>query len=257
MIRPTFPQLTFIALSNCHANTQATLEDALPNLIHLLGDLHQPLHLADHLQGGNEAPAFFTPFNRISPVSTTLHLIYDFWIPNQLIQSYRGVTNFVQHMAQLLRGKYGEFGEEVRRSWVKCVFAEQETSTVRAFMPLGITTSPLRMARRCVGEWAVESMDMSCKYQLWKGWADHQDLSKGAYNERAKQVVYMLIAKTAWRIAVVLEILFKTCPIGMVNGVLYANPGDYPPPPPTSHAESVLSAAQVFSTSPQKQVVVF
>jgi hypothetical protein len=87
---------------------------ALKFLLHLVGDLHQPLHAADNKdRGGNDVPTFFGDFS----TPTNLHSYWDNHLAQQLGNDSRAVgANLIK---QITKAKADEWSKGTPTDWAR------------------------------------------------------------------------------------------------------------------------------------------
>jgi hypothetical protein len=95
--------------------------EALKWVVHLMGDIHQPLHVADHHdQGGNRVEVAFFGARDNAPYGTIrLHTIWDVQIVERLINARRGEAAIVSapvSRAQKAQWERGSIADWMRES---------------------------------------------------------------------------------------------------------------------------------------------
>lgn len=161
-----------------HENFQRA-KDALRFVVHLVGDLHQPLHLGRASDfGGNDFRV--TWFGR----QTNLHSVWDGSIVGRRIDLDFGgdETKFLTYLLKKL-------GTEPWRSSIRRWRACRSGGAV------------------CPQEWAQESADYVCKV-VYNGITNGTALTEAYYN-RAIPVVEETIVKGAVRLANVINEIYK------------------------------------------------
>ena len=95
-----------------HNGVLADRARALRYLIHLIGDLHQPLHVSDNGDGGgNCAPVHF---GTVTPV-TNLHALWDSGILESfLLESHLSQEDFARQLDSRYRDRFQEWGSKNR-----------------------------------------------------------------------------------------------------------------------------------------------
>lgn len=73
-----------------------TRREALMFMMHLIGDIHQPLHVEDAYRGGNEIKICFAH----ACTSNNLHSVWDKYIPHKIV----GIENAATHEEEKAAG---------------------------------------------------------------------------------------------------------------------------------------------------------
>lgn len=167
---------------------------ALIFLLHLFGDLHQPLHNVGIARGGNDIPVLF------DGVHTELHFVWDVLIPVKRANGTDGV---------------GE-GEEkaVARDWASKLYRRRVDRDLRVGTqdPLGPLSDAVDYESaectdifnplHCIMAWARESNSAVCEYVMREGADKIRDSELGGrYYEAAVPVVDDLVSKAGSRLA--------------------------------------------------------
>ncbi|CAB4396967.1 unnamed protein product [Rhizophagus irregularis] len=214
--------------------------EALRFLVHFLGDLHQPLHVAAKFRGGNGAKAIFEGHK------TTLHYIWDSRLINKHIRelgynftfSDDNANNFydgpffepyVKYIINLMKTVWKQEVAEwaVCNEEVEYIF---EKETQELLKPNSIlfennnkqthfevnsrrekekySLNKKQTSVSCPEFWAVPLNRLNCQI-VWKDYIPDTELSEGIYYERIKRtrIVEKLLAITGIRIAAVLNSL--------------------------------------------------
>jgi len=161
--------------------------EALKFLVHFVGDIHQPLHVAfTSDKGGNTITGTF------EGASTNLHSVWDTAIiVKRMTDDFGGSqTAFMDYIYSQITGPWSGQAEQ----WVKCADSN----------PIGA----------CSDEWAVESIEDACAYSYVE--ADGKthiesgfDL-EDPYYARNMPIIEMQLAKAGVRMAHVVNSLFTS-----------------------------------------------
>ncbi len=163
---------------------------ALRYLIHLIGDLHQPLHsTSNNDQGGNCVPVQFFSDAKVS----NLHSIWDGMIMNRDMKD-RGVT--VVQMADKLDREY----EKQSGAWTK--HGTEFAKWIWEAHALGLKVTYGDLEPKVPVEKLEESPD--CKAETAKDAALHLHVDQ-SYEQKAVPVIEEQIAKAGYRLAEVLN----------------------------------------------------
>jgi len=154
--------------------------EALKFLIHFIGDIHQPLHVVNRLEGGNLFNVTF--FGRPSE----LHYVWDSAMINHRI-SFDGNDTTEWTMQLLHKLVVGEWSHEVG-SWIHCNDPTPPDSPI------------------CPLEWAAESGAYNC-ISVWPENVHDPALGQRYYNKNLP-VVELQLAKAGVRMAAVLDWVF-------------------------------------------------
>jgi len=169
-------------LANPFLDSEAKAE-ALRFLLHLVGDIHQPLHVSGDQKGG---VGITGTFMRTS--GTNLHVVWDALLLKQRTD-YEFAGNFTRYCRTLLkRIKHGRYAHAAANDWLRC-------SRDAEF-------------GHCSDQWARESARIGCEWAL----TAPDGVSKigdgfvlgVSYYERSIPIVERQIAKAAVRLANVL-----------------------------------------------------
>jgi hypothetical protein len=143
--------------------------------IHLLQDLHQPLHLAGKARGGN---GVMIPLPPPSTRNVSLHEYWDVVAVNALVNRYYGnMTNLVSDL--ILPPEGTEFGDTIDKTF--------------RLMDCNSTSIEL---------WAAESERRNCQY-IWRDTYDSE------YYAEAPDHVFDLMKLSTWRSACYLTNMLK------------------------------------------------
>ncbi|QIW99597.1 hypothetical protein AMS68_005115 [Peltaster fructicola] len=160
--------------------SKAEQQEAYRYIIHLVGDLHQPLHVEGLARGGVDIPVDFEG----SP--TNLHLVWD--------------VNFITR----LRRGMGADEKVIAKLWTKELLLKGDAK------PTTAKCDSLNNARECFLRWARESNAKVCKHVLHEGLTniENKELA-GAYYETnvgvVEDAVYMAGSRLADWLLLVLE----------------------------------------------------
>ncbi len=154
--------------------------------MHLIGDLHQPLHVEDLARGGNEIHVCF----RKACSGNNLHSVWDKYIPHKIVGIPTTATNEQEKIAAA--------------DWAEKLFSLNEETGISAQREC----SDVSKAASCSLGWAKESNTWICKYVLKEGveWLENNDLSL-EYYDGAVPVVEELIGKGGARLGAWLNAL--------------------------------------------------
>jgi len=161
-------------------------KEALMFLMHLVGDLHQPLHVEDLARGGNNISVCF----RKACSGNNLHSVWDKYIPHKIVGISNTATNDQEKVAA------ADWADKLfTLNQANGIFSQRECSDVSK-------------AADCSLGWAKESNKWICKYVLEKGveWLKNNDLSL-EYYDGAVPVVEELIGKGGARLGAWLNAL--------------------------------------------------
>jgi hypothetical protein len=171
--------------------SSARRNQAFKFLLHLIGDLHNPLHAESISRGGNDIKVIFSGEN------TNLHLVWDVDILQKRTQS--------NHESEIAAAK----------SWAEKLF-QDETSRREGHLHshesllglLGSDTDFINVSQseRWALEWASEANAWVCKYVLKDGPAAlvGQELD-GDYFEGAVLIVDELVSKAGRRLGMLVN----------------------------------------------------
>jgi hypothetical protein len=154
---------------------------------HLIGDLHQPLHVEDKARGGNDIePVCF----RSACSGNNLHSVWDKYIPHKIVGIPNAATNAEEKAAAA--------------AWAEELFTLNRKSGISAQKEC----SDVSKATDCSLIWAKESNTWICKYVLKPSveWLQSNDLSL-EYYEGAVPVVEWAIGKAGARLGAWLNAL--------------------------------------------------
>ncbi|MCJ1443639.1 MAG: hypothetical protein MMC23_004138 [Stictis urceolatum] len=161
------------------------LKEALIFTIHLIGDVHQPMHTEFVSYGGNLIPVCFDG-QCGREVKANLHSVWDAWIPGKM----RNVTPYGQgdkeEKKEALEWASELYNKTLEASWSNK--AEGECINV---------TNP----EECSLAWANESNEWVCEYAMKDGveWLKTHDLG-GEYYTGAAPVVQAMVGKAGMRL---------------------------------------------------------
>jgi len=170
-------------LANPYTSSEEKAE-AARFLLHLIADVHQPLHVASEAdRGGNDFVGDFMRFEH-----TTLHTVWDSLMLKQRTDvEYAG--NFTAYRYALLRRiRVGRWSSPARNEWLRCA-RDAEFG-------------------HCSDQWARESARIACDY-AYTAPDGVSRIGSGfrlgvSYYERAIGVIERQVAKAAVRLANVL-----------------------------------------------------
>ena len=157
-------------------------------VMHFLGDLHQPLHVAGYKRGGNDLEPLC--WKRAPPTGKkncsgdlNLHEVWDTRIVHQL----RGVALSLDTPKE----------KAAAAKWAGELFKKQKAAGQTASSECADLSS-----LRCILGWAKESNGLVCESVLKRGeeWILSHDLSKDYFEENA-EVVDDLVGKAGLRLA--------------------------------------------------------
>ncbi|KAI9221064.1 phospholipase C/P1 nuclease domain-containing protein [Blastocladiella britannica] len=183
--------------------------EALKFLVHLVQDVHQPLHLSGKLRGGNDAPVLFAGKHM------NLHGLWDYAMLERAIsQDYKGSEVYLTQV--LLAKRQVEWREEAD-TWATCPMPKTPLAIAP---PVGGSQSPLDGGGAssagtslkpldkimCPEFWAFGIDQLNCG-NVWQGYQDG-DLS-GEYYERNLPVVLKSVTMGGVRLAALLEAIFN------------------------------------------------
>ncbi|KAI9595610.1 S1/P1 nuclease [Syncephalis fuscata] len=174
----------FTEKASCEASKTQRIE-ALKFLLHLLGDIAQPLHITGVALGGNKTPCKWGNNN------TNLHLVWDMMLVDKTINN--NFNNYTWSMAnEINSGKYS--GKKAE--WMSC-FKQK---------PIDLNA--------CVIEWVNESNQFNCNtlfpmfYKAVE--SGNSDLSTKYYDDN-KEYINTFVARGAVRAASYLNAVFGHC----------------------------------------------
>lgn len=159
--------------------------EALKFLMHLIGDLHQPLHVENMSKGGN---GIHVRFDNHGGKKENLHSVWDTDIPHKI--------NGIKH-----RLKDNEEKEPAAK-WATKLFQSQ------GLRPLHAECADIQKPMKCSMVWAAETNRLNCDFVFQNGieWLENNDLG-GEYYEGAAPIVEMQILKAGIRLAAWLNAL--------------------------------------------------
>lgn len=170
---------------------------ALKFLLHLFGDLHQPLHLENLARGGNDIPVLF------EEEETNLHYVWDVIIPQKITSSNE--TNEVAAAKA--------WAEKLHSLTAMQVFSEDYWATSDHLFEQEKAKPKKELMRRIeasirVIAWARETNQWVCDYVLKDGLegVEEQELS-GEYYVHAVTIVEGLIARAGRRLGKLINAL--------------------------------------------------
>ncbi len=171
--------------------------EALMFIMHLIGDLHQPLHVEDAYRGGNEIPVCFAK----KCANNNLHAVWDKDIPHKIC----GLRSSPTHDEE----------KAAASDWADKLVSLNAANGVDASAECADISNP----SACSLAWARESNTWVCKFAMAKSvdYLEKTDLSKDYY-EGAVPVVEELIAKAGARLGGWLNALAAGA---QANGVRY------------------------------------
>lgn len=168
-------------------------------LLHLIGDLHQPLHATGYKKGGNELEPLCwkkkPPASGCNTGDLNLHSIYD----SRILHTLRGLPNSLDNEEE--KAAAAEFADDLFKSQNQAgIGPEDECSDIGG--------------DACVLEWTVESNALVCSHVLARGerWIETHDLSKEYYEEN-KGMVENQIGKAGLRLAAWLNAIAEGIPV--------------------------------------------
>ncbi|BCS04904.1 S1/P1 nuclease [Aspergillus luchuensis] len=159
-------------------------KEALMFLIHLFGDLHQPLHVTGVARGGNDIRVCFDAKAPCDDDNKkwNLHSVWDTAIPHKI----NGIKHSLKHNPERLASA----------KWADRLHQENRPRPIDT--ECAITRQPLK----CIKKWATESNQLNCDFVMERGieWLEENDLG-GEYYEVAAPIVDEQIFKAAIRLA--------------------------------------------------------
>ncbi|KAK3314347.1 S1/P1 nuclease [Apodospora peruviana] len=167
-------------------------------LLHLIGDLHQPLHVTGYKTGGNDVEPIC--WNHEPPETggscggrLNLHSVWDTRIPHKL----RGLPTSLDNPAEKVAAA----------TWAEDLFARQQRTTAIS------ECDRIDAGAECILGWARESNALVCDAVLARGedWILSNDLSD-EYFEENKHVVDDQIGKAGVRLAAWLNAIAVVAP---------------------------------------------
>ena len=176
------------AIFTDEANGETERREALMYVMHLIGDIHQPLHIEGAFKGGNGIHVCF----RRACANNNLHSVWDTYIPHTM----RGLPHSLKENAE----------RQAASEWADELFKAQRGKSVS----IAAQCADLKAATRCPLIWAAESNQLLCSYVFRpsvEALVD-QDLS-GKYFEGAAPIVEEAIGKAGVRLAAWLEAMVK------------------------------------------------
>jgi len=158
-------------------------QEALKFLIHFVGDIHQPLHVAfDSDEGGNTEKGLYEPLNNTG----TLHGIWDYDIIQQAEENFDSYwVNYARYLLKNIDEKDADI-------WAKCATG----------------TDPV-----CPNEWGNQTAPLACIYSYvdTDGSVIKNGFSLGMdYYNRSLPIVEMQLQRGGVRLAAVLNYLYDT-----------------------------------------------
>jgi len=167
-------------------NTLTARKNATMFLMHLIGDLHQPLHATGFKTGGNGVEPICwnrEPDRNRCPGDLNLHAVWDARIPHKL----RGLPQSLDNAGE----------KKAAASWAADLFSRQRAIQARPERECADIGS-----YKCIVTWAEESNALVCSHVLRRGetWILKNDLSK-AYFDENWEVVDGMIGKAGLRLA--------------------------------------------------------
>jgi hypothetical protein len=164
-------------------------QEAFKFVIHLIGDLHQPLHTEDYLRGGNGIPVCW----HNACARTNLHGVWDTQIP-MTAAGIRGHPNVKQARINAER-------------WAGELIAQMDVADLDLQAEGCVDVVE---AETCTVAWAKEINRINCDYVFQPSieQINGTDLS-GAYFVGAKPIVEHLVGKAGVRLAAWIESMVK------------------------------------------------
>jgi len=170
-------------------------EIAVRFVIHFLGDIHNPLHVAFAAdKGGN------TITGKYFGQSANLHKVWDTLIISGRIQySFGGSQSaYVNYIVSQIMGPW----QEEAKQWAACPSSNFDNSTVEETQPLD-----------CPNEWANDSAALACQY-AYKDQSGNKILNgfdlADPYYQYVKDIVDKQLAKGGIRLATTLNKIWPT-----------------------------------------------
>jgi hypothetical protein len=148
-------------------------------LMHLIGDLHQPLHVENKARGGNEIETCFAK----ACANNNLHSVWDKYIPHKM----RGIKPTSTNQEE----------KDAAAKWADELFTLNKRNGISAKGECAKISDP----NSCSLTWARESNSWICKYVMKQSdkWLSTHDLSK-EYYDGAVPIVNTLVGKAGARL---------------------------------------------------------
>ncbi|KAI9187977.1 hypothetical protein H9P43_002368 [Blastocladiella emersonii ATCC 22665] len=185
--------------------------EALKFLVHLVQDVHQPLHLSGRDRGGNDAVAHF------GRRTTNLHSVWDSLMLEKAVRDdYQGDEDY---MAQALHAKLELEWRAEAPAWTACPVANADRAATSArFAMQGQQASHLSLAGpsslgahidtvMCPEFWATGVDLLNCN-NVWLHYSESADLA-GEYYAENKAVLLKSVVMGGVRLAALLEAVFN------------------------------------------------
>ena len=152
-------------------------------LLHLFGDLHQPLHTSGFKLGGNAVrPVCFGAAVPCAESSSSLHAVWD--------------ASFSRKLRGLPKETTPEEDKAAALAWADDIYRRQNTSGIN------VETCADLVGSKCIVKYAAESNKLSCTHVLKRGeaWVLANDLS-GVYYDENIGVIEQQVGKAGVRLA--------------------------------------------------------
>ncbi|GKZ51970.1 hypothetical protein AbraIFM66951_008870, partial [Aspergillus brasiliensis] len=146
---------------NDHKANHTQQKEALMFLIHLFGDLHQPLHVTGVASGGNGIHVCFDdkdPCNDDTAKKWNLHAVWDTAIPHKI----NGIKHSLKHNPE----------RQASEKWADRLHQENK------LRPVDSECTDIKDPLQCIMQWAVESNRLNCDFVMKEGveWLEETDL---------------------------------------------------------------------------------
>lgn len=175
-------------------------------LLHLIGDIHQPLHTENIDRGGNSIPVHYHG-KRFNLHSFWDSVIAEGHVGGRSFQDAVGWANDLYSMISIPQGKFASI--ETQTKWKGACFNDD-----------GLRPDA-KKAQDCAMEWANDANAFVCS-QVFGAFPNPRDISNvelsGEYYTNATVVVEELIARAGWRLGVYLNMVVTgTTGIGKIE----------------------------------------
>ncbi|KAM7191964.1 S1/P1 nuclease [Naviculisporaceae sp. PSN 640] len=176
------------------SNPAVARKNATMFLLHLIGDLHQPLHATGFERGGNDVkPVCWNPRDPDQcPKDLNLHSVWD----SRILHKLRGLPLSLDNPKEKTAAK--EWANELFKRFDQ----ERNGSGPSAVTRVMEECADLSAGVECILEWTRESNALVCSHVIARGvdWILKEDLAK-EYFEENKEVAEEQIAKAGLRLA--------------------------------------------------------
>lgn len=153
-------------------------QQALMWVVHLIGDVAQPLHTSSTKTGGNGEKVLF------NNTASNLHDVWDRWILYAGTSKWEGFDD--QQLDPYFGGLLDRIGKDMfkvpRKDWSACGFDVDQGA-------------------QCPKAWAEDSHWLVCKAVYTSTFTNATDLFKTGYAEKMFPIVELQLAKASWRLA--------------------------------------------------------